>query len=321
MISEKEIDTAVARLFEARFRLGLFDPPEKVPFAQIPMSENDTPEHEALALRVARESIVLLKNDGVLPLNRAKIKRIAVIGANADSVSDAARQLQRHAGAARHHFDGIKKRRGHEHRRCTFTSPGLVPLAAAGAQDGSDKPNAEMLADAVAAAKSADVVIYVGGISPQLEGEEMQRELRRLQRRRPDAHRIAGRAGRNCSRRCAPPASRSCSSIAAAAPSRCRGRRSICPRLCRRGIRASRADAPWPRFCSATRIPPGGCRSRSTVRRRTCRAFEDYSMSNRTYRYFDGKPLFAFGHGLSYTKFEYSRRHAGQIQIHRQPTP
>ena len=50
------------------------------------MTENDTPEHEALALQVARESIVLLKNDGVLPLNRAKIKRIAVIGANADSV-------------------------------------------------------------------------------------------------------------------------------------------------------------------------------------------------------------------------------------------
>ena len=73
-------------MFEARFRLGMFDPPEKVPFARIPMSENDTPEHEALALRVARESIVLLKNDGVLPLNRAKIKRIAVIGANADSV-------------------------------------------------------------------------------------------------------------------------------------------------------------------------------------------------------------------------------------------
>ena len=75
-----------ARLFEARFRLGLFDPPGQVPFAQIPISENDTPAHEALALKVAQESIVLLKNDGVLPLDRAKIKRIAVMGANADSV-------------------------------------------------------------------------------------------------------------------------------------------------------------------------------------------------------------------------------------------
>ncbi len=73
-------------MLTARFRLGLFDPPDKVPFAQIPLSENDTPEHEALALKVAQESIVLLKNNGVLPLDRAKIKRIAVIGTNANSV-------------------------------------------------------------------------------------------------------------------------------------------------------------------------------------------------------------------------------------------
>ena len=87
LISEKEIDVAVGRLLEARFRLGLFDPPEKVPYAQIPISENNTPAHEALALKVARESIVLLKNDGALPLDRTRIKTIAVIGANADSVS------------------------------------------------------------------------------------------------------------------------------------------------------------------------------------------------------------------------------------------
>jgi len=86
LVSEKEIDAAVSRVLEARFRLGLFDPPEKVAYARIPISENDTLEHEALALQVARQSIVLLKNDGLLPLDRAKIKRIAVIGANANSV-------------------------------------------------------------------------------------------------------------------------------------------------------------------------------------------------------------------------------------------
>ena len=101
LISEKEIDTALGYVLKARFRLGLFDPPAMVPWAQIPLSENNTPEHEALALQVARESIVLLKNDGLLPLDRAKIKRIAVIGANAQFGADAARQLQRHAVAAR----------------------------------------------------------------------------------------------------------------------------------------------------------------------------------------------------------------------------
>ena len=85
-ISEGEIDTAVKRLFEARFRLGMFDPPETVKYAQIPFSANDSPEHRRLALEAARESIVLLKNErNTLPL-RKDLKSIAVIGPNADDV-------------------------------------------------------------------------------------------------------------------------------------------------------------------------------------------------------------------------------------------
>src|SRR5919205_3380760 len=85
-ISEGEIDTAVKRLFEARFRLGMFDPPESVPYARIPFSENDSPAHRRLALEAARESVVLLKNErNTLPL-RKDLKTIAVIGPNADEV-------------------------------------------------------------------------------------------------------------------------------------------------------------------------------------------------------------------------------------------
>ena len=80
---ESEIDTAVKRLFTARFRLGMFDPPQDVPFARITFSEVDSEAHRALARQVARESIVLLKNtNGVLPLE-TKSKTIAVIGPNA----------------------------------------------------------------------------------------------------------------------------------------------------------------------------------------------------------------------------------------------
>ena len=86
LISEAEIDRAVKRLFEARFRLGMFDPPEIVPYAKIPFSANDSPEHRQLALEAARESIVLLKNgNNILPL-RKDLKTIAVIGPNADEV-------------------------------------------------------------------------------------------------------------------------------------------------------------------------------------------------------------------------------------------
>jgi beta-glucosidase len=86
LITESEIDAAVKRLFTARFRLGMFDPPQDVPYTRIPHSEVDSQPHRVLARRVAEESIVLLKNeDGLLPLN-AKGKTIAVIGPNATTL-------------------------------------------------------------------------------------------------------------------------------------------------------------------------------------------------------------------------------------------
>jgi beta-glucosidase len=87
LISQDAIDVAVKRLFTARFRLGMFDPSSEVPYAQIPMSEDDSPQHRELALKAARESMVLLKNeDNFLPLNPAG-KTIAVIGPNAASLA------------------------------------------------------------------------------------------------------------------------------------------------------------------------------------------------------------------------------------------
>jgi beta-glucosidase len=84
LISESEIDVSLERLFLARFKLGMFDPPERVPYARIPYSVLDQASHKALALQVARESMVLLKNaDSVLPLAK-DLGTIAVIGPNAD---------------------------------------------------------------------------------------------------------------------------------------------------------------------------------------------------------------------------------------------
>ncbi len=84
-LTEAEMDRALERLFAARIRLGMFDPPERVPFSSIPISENHSAAHQALALRAARESIVLLKNDGLLPLDRGN-RKIAVIGPTATSL-------------------------------------------------------------------------------------------------------------------------------------------------------------------------------------------------------------------------------------------
>jgi len=86
LIDESTIDRAVERLFKARFQLGMFDPPEMVPYAQIPIDVINSAKHQALALRTARESIVLLKNEGdLLPL-RKDLGSIAVIGPNADDL-------------------------------------------------------------------------------------------------------------------------------------------------------------------------------------------------------------------------------------------
>jgi beta-glucosidase len=84
-LSEKDVDITLKRLFTARFKLGLFDPPSMVKYAQTPDSEIDSDAHRQLALKIARESMVLLKNDGVLPL-KAQPGKIAVVGPLAASL-------------------------------------------------------------------------------------------------------------------------------------------------------------------------------------------------------------------------------------------
>ena len=87
LLSEADIDVSVKRLFTARFKLGMFDPPEMVKYSQIPIEENDSKEHRKLSIKAAHESIVLLKNeDNLLPLNK-DLKKIAVIGPTAESYS------------------------------------------------------------------------------------------------------------------------------------------------------------------------------------------------------------------------------------------
>jgi beta-glucosidase len=87
-ITEAEITRAAERLFVARFRLGMFDPPERVAYSRIPYSENDSLQHRQLARTAEREAIVLLKNQGgILPL-KASLGRLAVIGPSADDPID-----------------------------------------------------------------------------------------------------------------------------------------------------------------------------------------------------------------------------------------
>jgi beta-glucosidase len=95
LCTDADLDLALRRLFTLRFRLGQFDPDERMPYAAIPFSANDTPAHDALALDAARQSLVLLKNDGTLPLDLTRLRTVAVIGPVAD---DKASLLGNYAG-------------------------------------------------------------------------------------------------------------------------------------------------------------------------------------------------------------------------------
>ncbi len=301
LITEKEIDSALARVVAARFRLGLFDPPDKVPYAQIPITQNNSPEHKALALRVARESIVLLKNNGLLPLDRAKIKRIAVIGTNANSVP---LLLGNYNGTPSNPItilDGIKSVAGTNIE--VSYQPGC-PLALR--KDGTNEPvmTLTLLSDAVEAARSADIVVYVGGINAQLEGEEMpvnfdgfnggDRTRIELPSVQDDLVKALHATGK-------PVVLVNCSGSAIAMPWEAENLRAILQAWYpgEEGGRAV-AEVLFGDVNPAGRLPVTFYRFTDDLP-----GFENYSMTNRTYRYFSGRPLFAFGHGLSYTRFNY----------------
>jgi beta-glucosidase len=300
LLSEKEIDAAVGRVLAARFRLGLFDPPGKVPYAQIPISQNDTRAHEALALKMARESIVLLKNDNLLPLDRAKIKRIAVIGTNANSVAVLLGNYNGTAARPVTILDGIKNAAG---TNIQVVYEPACPLALG--RDGSGRPDAQTWTEAIAAAWMSDVIIYVGGISPQLEGEEMkvdydgfssgdrtQIELPAVQNDLLEALQGAGK----------PVIFVNCSGSAIAMPWAATNLPAILQAWYpgEQGGRAV-ADVLFGDVNPAGRLPVTFYHATADLP-----AFDNYSMSNRTYRYFNGRPDFAFGHGLSYTRFDYN---------------
>jgi len=293
LITPEQIDTALQHVFTTRFRLGLFDPPARVPYAAIPEFENDTPAHGALALKMARESLVLLKNNGTLPLDRRRLKRLAVIGANAKSVN---LLLGNYNGTPSHPvtiWQGITNLAGPG--VAVSFDPG-VPLAL---EPGEAPPD---FASALAVARDADAVIYVGGIDAGLEGEEhpvnfagfdggdrVTIELPAVQEALLAALKTTGRpiVLVNCSgsAMAMPWEDQNLAAILQAWYPGQAGGQAVAEVLF--GDRNPGGKLPVTFYRATADLPP----------------FEDYSLSNRTYRYFGGQPLYAFGHGLSYTSF------------------
>ena len=299
LITEKEIDGALEHTLWTRFRLGLFDPAAKVPYAQYTLKDNDLPEHGQAALELARQSIVLLKNDGILPLDRSKVKQIAVIGPNGDSKSMLEGNYHGAASRPVSILDGIRNLAGSEIKVThavgspITTKPGTAPWSR---QDNAPtRPVAELKAEALEQAAQADVIVYVGGITPAQEGESFDRESIELPQEQEDLVQALHATGK-------PVIMVNCSGSAMALtwedehlpalvqawyPGQ-EGGRAVAEVLF--GVVNPSGHLPITFYRSTADLPD----------------FSDYAMKNRTYRYFTGKPLYAFGHGLSYTTFEFT---------------
>ncbi|MDR1675317.1 MAG: glycoside hydrolase family 3 C-terminal domain-containing protein [Tannerella sp.] len=288
IITEKQIDVSLKRLFAIRLRLGMFDPKESVPFSQIDTFALEKEEHTALALKMARQSVVLLKNDGTLPLKREKLKKIAVLGPNAN---DPEVQLGNYNGFPTRiitPLDGLKEK-----------LPGVEIMYDKACELTTLPADVQAIA---AKYREADVLVFVGGISPRVEGEEMPVKIEgfyggdRTSILLPEAQTTLLKALKATGK---PVVFVMMTGSAMAMPYESSHVNAILNSWYG-GQAAGQAiaDVMLGDYNPSGHLPLTFYAGDSDLP-----DFEDYDMRNRTYKYFKGKALYPFGYGLSYTKF------------------
>ncbi|HJU55572.1 MAG TPA: glycoside hydrolase family 3 C-terminal domain-containing protein [Pyrinomonadaceae bacterium] len=299
IITEAEIDVALKRLMRTRFRLGMFDPPEMVPFSRIPLSENDSPAHRRLALTAARESIVLLKNaNKTLPLAK-DLKTIAVIGPNADAPAVLLGNYNGTPSSSTTPLQGIRDKVSPETRVVYALGSTLT-----GEESTSGPGREKLIEESVAAARASDAVVMVLGIAPTLEGEEMKVEVKgfrggdRTDLSLPEAQENLLKAVQATGK----PVVLVLMSGSALAVNWADENVPAIVQAWYPGEEggAAIADVLFGDYNPAGRLPVTFYKSADDLP-----PFEAYGMQGRTYRYFKGQPLYPFGHGLSYTRFVY----------------
>lgn len=294
IITEKQLDVSVKRLFTIRFRLGLFDPAEQVDYAHIPISVLECKKHQDLAKQLARESMVLLKNDRLLPLQKNKLKKVVVMGPNADCKDALLGNYNGHPSRMLTPLQAIRER-----------LKGVAEVVYVSGIDYINTLSEDELKRYVNQAKGADAVIFIGGISPRLEGEEMSVNkdgfdggdrtsiaLPAVQTQLMKAL-VAGRI---------PTVFVMMTGSALAIPWEAKHVPAILNAWYggQYGGEAI-ADVLFGDYNPSGKLPVTFYAKDSDLP-----DFESYDMQGRTYRYFKGKALYPFGYGLSYTDFRYS---------------
>jgi len=293
VIPESQIDVSLRRLFEIRFRLGMFDPPAKVPYSRIDSTALEAKAHKDLALKMSRQSVVLLKNDGTLPVKKENLKKIALLGQNINNPNV---QLGNYNGTPSRiitPLDGLKDELGENVQIYADTVIGYYGATPASFASTLDK------------IKDADLIIYVGGISPHIEGEERNlkapgfldgdRTSIMLPQVQTDLLKALKSTGK-------PVIFVMMTGGAIAIPWESQNINAIINSWYG-GEFAGKAiaDVIFGNYNPSGHLPVTFYASDSDLPN-----FEDYHMTNRTYKYFTGKPLYPFGYGLSYTKFAYA---------------
>lgn len=303
LVSEKEVDAALARLLSTRFKLGMFDPSELNPYANIPNEVLNSKEHRELSRIVAQESVVMLKNNGVLPL-RNDLGRYFITGPNASSIQAL---IGNYYGVNNHYVTILEGIAG----RVKLGSqvqyrPGVL----------LDRDNVNPIDWSSGSARTSDATIFVMGLTNLLEGEEGESiaspyfgdrldykvpqnqvdYLRKLKHNNPNPVIAIVTGG-------SPMDLSEVHEIADAVllvwyPGQ-EGGNAVADILFGDVSPSGRLPVTFP--MSLEQLPP----------------YEDYSMEGRTYRYMKETPMYPFGYGLSYTTFAYSDMRISKNRIRR----
>lgn len=300
LISEEQIDISLKRLMTARFRLGMFDPDEMVPYSKIPYSIVDSEKNKELAHEAACKSIVLLKNDhNVLPLKK-DIGTVAVIGPNSD---ESFVLLGNYNGTP---SDPVTPLRGIREKLSGVAEVLYARGCPWAAGMPGEKTPEELRNEALEAARKANAVIMCMGITPRLEGEEMKVNVEGFRggdRTRIDLPDVQQQLIKDiCS--LGKPVILVLLNGSALAINQEKDNVPAIIESWYGGQAAGQAlaDVIFGDYNPAGRLPVTFYKSIEDLP-----DFTDYSMKNRTYRYFEGEPLFPFGYGLSYTTFKYGK--------------
>ena len=322
-ISEEKINVSVRRLLKGRILLGNLDPDSIVEWTRIPPSVIACQEHKQLAREMGREQMVLLKNNGILPLRvqdiMAQPSKLMVMGPNA---ADSTMLWGIYFGQPSHTvtpLEGIQSKVGNVPylTACSITNMTVKDMMVGKATESADGSTTLQMAvkgektytidEILTKVKDAETIIFVGGISPSLEreqasiklpgfdgGDRTSIELPQVQR---DILKALHDASKkvilvNCSGSAvalAPEHEQTCDAIIQAWYAGEQGGHAL-------------ADVLFGDYNPSGKLSVTFYRNDSQLP-----SFEDYKMEGRTYRYFNGTPLYPFGYGLSYTSFKYGK--------------